>query len=108
MRSVTSRPILPASIELGLGEAHVRRDHLAVDRVGGAHLAREDLGERRVGVGVGVEVVGEVALRVGVDREHVEPEPARRRRVSVRVSVVFPVPPFWESTAIVVAIGRDY
>jgi hypothetical protein len=62
--------------QLGLGEPHVRRDHRAVDRLGRAHLAVEHLGEGGRRLGVGVEVVGEIALRVGVDRQHVEPEAA--------------------------------
>ncbi len=67
-------PDLPRQDQLGLGEAEVRRHHPAVHGVGGARLSLEDVAERRVGVRVGVEVVGEVALRVGVDRHHVHPQ----------------------------------
>ena len=47
-----------------------------VDRVGGLGAAGEDVADGRLGVGVDVEVVGQVALRVEVDREHVEPDAA--------------------------------
>ena len=73
-----------------------------MDRVGGPCAALEHLGERRLGVGVGVEVVGEVALGIGVDRQHVEAQ-AAEDVARVRVIVVLPVPPFWESIAIVTA-----
>jgi hypothetical protein len=47
--------------------------------VGGAHLrvAGEHLGDGRGGVGRDVEIVRQVALRVEVEREHVEVEPAQ-------------------------------
>ena len=60
--------------QLRLGEPEVGRDHVAVDGVDGLGLAGEHLAERRLRGRVGVEVVGEVALRVGVDGQH------RRRR----------------------------
>ena len=94
--------------QLGLGEAEVRRDHLAVDRVDRARLAREHLAEGRLGVGVGVEVVAEVSLRVGVDGQDARARPARRRRPASGSSVVFPVPPFCDRTAIVTDMRRDY
>ena len=74
LRSVTSRPIFPARHQLGLGEAEVRRHHPAVDRVDRPRLALEDVAERRLAVRVGVEVVGEIPLRIGVDRHHVHAE----------------------------------
>ncbi len=68
-------PDLAGEHQLGLGEPHVRRDQPAMDGLGGPHLALEHVGQGRVRVGVGVEVVGEVALRIAVDGQHVEPEP---------------------------------
>jgi hypothetical protein len=47
-----------------------------VDRVGGLHLAAEHVGDGRIGVGRHVEVVGQVALGVEVDRQHVQPDAA--------------------------------
>ena len=65
----------------------------------------EHVGDRRVGVGRDVEVVGQVALRVEVDRQHLAGPTRRNTSHSVRVVVVLPVPPFWERTVIVVAIA---
>ena len=74
--------------------------------IASAALARpvEDVADGRLGVGIDVQVVGQVALRVEVDRQHLEPE---RRKTSrrVRTVVVLPVPPFWERTAMVAAMG---
>ena len=65
---------LPRQDQLGLGQPEVRRDDPTVDRVGGARLPLKDLAERGVGIRVGVEVVGEIALGVGVHRQHVHPQ----------------------------------
>ena len=61
--------------ELRLGELHVGGDHAAVNGVRGTDLAHQHVAERGVGVRVGVEVVGEVPLRVCVDREDVKAQP---------------------------------
>ena len=45
-----------------------------MDRVGGLGPAGEDVADGRLGVGIDVQVVGQVALRVEVDRQHLEPE----------------------------------
>ena len=74
-----------------------------MDRVGGGGAPGENVADRRVGLRVDVEVVGEVALRVEVDREHAQPGVSERLR-QVAYGVVLPVPPFWESTAIVSAM----
>ena len=75
-------------------------DGLASLGAAGQHVA-----DRRRRVGVDVEVVGQVALRVEVDRQHASGSTRRNTSVSVRTAVVLPVPPFCESTAIVAAIG---
>ena len=68
---------LAAQHQLRLGQAEVGGDHVLVDRVDGARAAGQHLADRRRGVGVDVEVVGEVALRVEVDRQHVQADPAQ-------------------------------
>ena len=68
---------LAAQHQLRLGQAQVGGDHVLVDRVHGARAAGEHLADRRRRVRVHVEVVREVALRVEVDRKHVQPDPAQ-------------------------------
>ena len=95
---------LAAQRQLGLGELEVGRDDPVVDRLGRLGAPGQHVADRRLGLGVDVEVVGQVALRVEVDGER--RRPARRKMsVSVRTAVVLPVPPFWERTAIVSAIA---
>jgi hypothetical protein len=65
---------LPGEDQLRLREPEVRRDHLAVYRVDRLRLPGQHLAEGRLGVRIGVEVVGEVALGVRVDGDRVEPD----------------------------------
>jgi hypothetical protein len=60
--------------QLGLRQREVRRDHLAVNGLGGSNLPLKDVSQGRLDVGVGVEVVREVPLRIGVDHERVDIE----------------------------------
>ena len=76
-----------------------------MDGLGGAHLAVEHLGERRVGV-AGRRRSSRRGCPAGRRRSPARrARGARRRRLRVLVSVVLPVPPFCERTAIVVAIA---
>ena len=90
--------------QLRFGQAEVGRQHAVVLGVDGPGLARQHVGDGGRGVGRHVEVVGEVALRVEVHTEHVEPIRVYTS-ARLRTAVVFPVPPFWERTVIVVAVG---
>ena len=74
--------------------------------VGRRRPAGEDVADRRLGVGLDVEVVRQVALRVEVDGEDVEPG-APEDVGQVRTAVVLPVPPFCERTAIFWATRRQ-
>ena len=67
--------------ELGLGQVEVGGDDAVVDRVGGLGPAGEDVADGRARPRVDVQVVGQVALRVEVDHQHLEPE---RRKTSAQ------------------------
>ena len=60
---------LRAQHQLGLGEAEVGGDQVVVDRLARGRPAGQHVGDRRLDVGRQVEVVGQVALRIEVDRE---------------------------------------
>ena len=60
---------LAAQHQLRLGKAQVGGDDVLVDRLSGLRAAREHIGDRRLHVGRQVEVVGEVALRIEVNRQ---------------------------------------
>ena len=55
-----------------------------------------------------VEVVRQIALWVEIDRQHAHAGTAQKTSASVRTVVVLPVPPFWESTAIVCVMRARY
>ncbi len=97
---------LRAEHQLGLREAQVGGDQVVVDRLAGRGSSGQHVGDRRLDFGRQVEVVRQVALRVEVHRERLHAA-RRNASASVRTAVVLPVPPFWESTAIVVAAVRD-
>ena len=63
---------LAAHRQLRLGEPEVRGDDPVVDRVGGSRAAAQHVADGRARLRVDVEVVGQVALRVEVDRERRE------------------------------------
>ena len=63
--------------ELGLGEREVRGDDVVVDRLRRLGAAGEHVGDRRRGLGIDVEVVRQVALRIEIDGEHVEADAAQ-------------------------------
>ncbi len=63
--------------ELGLGQRQVGRDHVVVDRVAGLGAADEHVADRRLDVGLEIEVVRQVALRIEVDGQHRQPGPAQ-------------------------------
>ena len=76
-----------------------------VDRLGGARAPGEHVGDRRLDVGSAGR-----SSRTGCPAGRGRPPACAARcgaarRSSVRTVVVLPVPPFWESTAIVWAIG---
>ena len=60
---------LAAEHQLGLGEAQVGGDDVLVDRLGRRRASGEHVGDRRLDVGGEVEVVGQVALGVEIDRQ---------------------------------------
>ncbi len=60
---------LAAEHQLGLGQREVGRNQVVADRLGRAGAAGEHVGDRRLGVGRDVEVVGQVSLGIEVDRE---------------------------------------
>ena len=60
---------LAAEHQLRLGQAQVGRDDVLVDRLDRLRAARQHVGDRRLHVRRQVEVVGQVALRVEVDRQ---------------------------------------
>ena len=64
-----------------------------VDRVGGLRASGQHLADRRVGVGVDVEVVGEVALRIEVDRRARRARSGGTRRSACGPSSSFPYRP---------------
>ena len=69
---------LAAQHQLGLGEAQVGGDQVVVDRLGRARAPRQHVGDRRLGVGRDVEVVGQVPLRVEVHRQRPDARAAQR------------------------------
>ena len=59
--------------QLGLGEPEVGGQDVVVDRVARGGLAAQHVGDRRRRVRGHVEVVGEVALGIEIDAQHLEP-----------------------------------
>ncbi len=66
-----------AQHQLGLGKGEVGRDDVLEDRLVDRGATREHVGDRRLCVRRKIEVVGEVALRVEVDRERPQPGTAQ-------------------------------
>ena len=83
-RDLAQRPLerqlaahLAAEHQLGLGQSEVGGDDPVVDGLARLGAPGEHVADRRRGVGIDVEVVGQVALRVEVDGEDVQPDPPK-------------------------------
>ena len=63
---------LAAQGELGLGEPEIGRDDPVVHGRAGLGAPGQNVADRRRRIGIDVEVVREVSLRIEVDREHAE------------------------------------
>ena len=68
---------LAAERQLGLGEPEVGRHDPVVDRLGRRRAPGEHVTDRGRRLGVDIQVVGQIALRIEVDREHRQPGPAK-------------------------------
>src|SRR5581483_10724507 len=60
--------------QVGLRQTEIGRDDAAVYGLGCRRLAGQDIPDRGRCVRVDVQVVGEVALRVQIDGQHVQPQ----------------------------------